>query len=308
VTVLTDSRYAALASSAASGIGASSPAITRAILSQWQCELGANAPWPPTRNNPGNLARGFVSSLGYPFTVQTPNPQPGNPIVTFSSPQLGAQAYAAGIRTFSRYASTRAAAARGDGLGFLRAISAAGYGTGYSCPASVYNSSAGTGGGPNNGAGASQGGGTPTGTPVSSTARVFPYRKVLVTVFAGGGVTASTTITAGLNEQWALYTKEQNAGLLTDPTKDATWLSLLEQAAKPYIGKPAGSAPETLTVSGLPEPDKSSDPITMLADAISGFQAGLPGLIVSIGVLGVSAYLVVSGLSEVLGDNAELMA
>ncbi len=128
--------WAALARSAASRLGTSSPAIVTAILAQWQCEQKGT--WPPTRNNPGNVARGWASALSYPYTVEQPNPQPSNPIVTYPSASIGAQAYADGLRLFSRYSGVRTAVARGDGIGFLRAISAAGYGTGLACMLASY--------------------------------------------------------------------------------------------------------------------------------------------------------------------------
>lgn len=55
MTVLTDSRYAGLARSAAAAMGAGSPDVVRGILAQWQCE--GQSGWPPARNNPGNIAR-----------------------------------------------------------------------------------------------------------------------------------------------------------------------------------------------------------------------------------------------------------
>lgn len=141
MSISTDARWARLAAAAASSMGASSPAITRAILAQWQCEHRNT--WPPARNNPGNLARGFAAGVGIPYTVTFPNnPQPSNPIVTYATPEAGAAAYARGIATFARYRDTLAAARRGDGAAYLRAITTAGYGTRYACAISVYNAGA----------------------------------------------------------------------------------------------------------------------------------------------------------------------
>jgi hypothetical protein len=128
--------WAALARSAASRLGTSSPAIVTAILAQWQCEQKGT--WPPTRNNPGNVARGWASALSYPYTVEQPNPQPSNPIVTYPSASIGAQAYADGLARFSRYSGVRAAVAAGNGPGFLTAISKAGYGTVLACMLASY--------------------------------------------------------------------------------------------------------------------------------------------------------------------------
>lgn len=139
MTVSNDPQYQALARGAAAALGGG-PDLTRAILGQWQCELGANDAYPPRRNNPGNVARGFASGLGIPFTVIFPNPQPGNPIVTFRSPEDGARCYVKGLATFGRYAAARAAARRDDGAAFLRAVTAAGWGTSAKCALSVYGS------------------------------------------------------------------------------------------------------------------------------------------------------------------------
>lgn len=145
MTLSTDPQYRRLAAATAAALGATSPDITRAILAQWQCELG-NRPYPPARNNPGNLARGFAKDTGIPYTVALgSNPQPSNPIVTFATPELGAAAYAAGIRSFSRYRATLAAARAGNGAAFLKAITSAGWGTGYGCAIGVYNQIGGTG-------------------------------------------------------------------------------------------------------------------------------------------------------------------
>lgn len=139
MTVSTDPRYQALARGVASKLGGG-PDLTRAVLGQWQCELGAGDAYPPRRNNPGNLARGFATGLGFPFTVESPNPQPGNPIVTFRSPEAGASAYVKGLQTYPRYRTALAAARRDDGRGFLQAVTAAGWGTSAACALSVYGS------------------------------------------------------------------------------------------------------------------------------------------------------------------------
>jgi hypothetical protein len=137
-----DPRYRTLAGQAALELGSSSSAIVKAILAQWQCEIG-NAVYPPPRNNPGNNAKGWADGTGIRYTVQTPNPQPGNPIVTFAHPEDGARSYALGLRNFGRYAAARLAVARGDGQGFLVAVCAAGYGTNADCALGVLRSEGG---------------------------------------------------------------------------------------------------------------------------------------------------------------------
>lgn len=142
VAVSADPNYQRLAATAAASIGARSPEITKAILAQWQCEQDSG--WPPARNNPGNLARGAADVTGVPYGIAPGrNPQPSNPIVTFGSPEAGAEAYARLIARGARYGAARRAAANGDGLGYLREVSSAGYGTRYGCASSVYRSIAG---------------------------------------------------------------------------------------------------------------------------------------------------------------------
>ncbi len=134
-----DPHYRALATVSAKALGTSSGSIIAAILAQWTCEKGNADAYPPSRNNPGNLARGAASGLGYPFSVQYPNPQPGNPIVTFTTPTYGALAYAKLLRLGSRYAGVRAAVKAGNGRAFIIAMGKSGYGTGTACMFSAYH-------------------------------------------------------------------------------------------------------------------------------------------------------------------------
>lgn len=199
MTVNTDPRYQALARGAAAKLGGGAN-LTRAILAQWQCELGAGDAYPPRRNNPGNLARGFATGLGYPFSIETPNPQPGNPIVTFRSPEAGAGAYAAGLANFARYAAARTAAHRDDGAGFLRAVTAAGWGTSASCALSVY-------------------GGTPSSsgpTAVLASAGNIGACVANVTAAIGHPVTAGTTLSAA---DWTAIVPKLYNGLSGDPAR-----------------------------------------------------------------------------------------
>lgn len=134
-----DPRYRALARRAAAVMGTASADIAAAILAQWTCELGNADAYPPARNNPGNLSRGAAAGLGVPFRVTYPNPQPGNPIVTYQVPADGADAYARLINTGSRYAGVRAAVAAGSGGAYIAAIARSGYGTSGACMAAAYH-------------------------------------------------------------------------------------------------------------------------------------------------------------------------
>lgn len=112
------------------------PSVVQAVLAQWVAEHGWVTAW--SRRNPGNLARGWAASVGVPFHVTFPNPQPGNPIVTYVTDNMGADAYARGLVAFPRYGSAVAAARAGDGLTFAVRVCQAGYGTRESAVRTVY--------------------------------------------------------------------------------------------------------------------------------------------------------------------------
>lgn len=135
-----DPRYKILAQRAATLLGTSDPKIVNAILAQWRCEIGSNDMYPPTRNNPGNLTQSAAESINFPYTVAPgPNPQPGNPIVTFSTPEVGADAYGTLLATLPRYEAVRDAVAAGDPYAFFDAIVSTGYGSKSTvCMRSVY--------------------------------------------------------------------------------------------------------------------------------------------------------------------------
>ena len=112
------------------------PSVARGVLAQWVAEQGQVTAW--SRHNPGNVAERWAHALGFPYTVHTPNPQPGNPIVTFATDGLGGDCYARGLATFDRYSSAVAAARAGDGLLFAVRVCQAGYGTRESAVRSIY--------------------------------------------------------------------------------------------------------------------------------------------------------------------------
>ncbi len=134
-----DPKYKALAKLSAAVMGSTDGDIIAAILAQWTCEKGNADAYPPGRNNPGNLARGAASGLGYTFHVDYPNPQPGNPIVTFETPGNGAKAYGKLIAVGSRYAAVRAAVKAGNGHAYIVAMGHSGYGTTTACMLSTYH-------------------------------------------------------------------------------------------------------------------------------------------------------------------------
>lgn len=114
------------------------PDVARGILAQWVAEHGYQ--WPFSRANPGNLARSWARAFPFPYSVHFPNPQPGNPIVTFVHQADGADCYVAGLRAFDRYALAVRLARVGDGLGFAVQVCRDGYGTRESTVRTVYAS------------------------------------------------------------------------------------------------------------------------------------------------------------------------
>lgn len=110
--------------------------VVRGVLAQWIAENGWR--WPPPRNNPGNLARGWAANFSYPFYWTDPNPQPSNPIVTFRRLADGVDCYAEGLVRFGRYALAVQAARAGRGLDFSVQVCRAGYGTRESTVRTVY--------------------------------------------------------------------------------------------------------------------------------------------------------------------------
>ena len=139
MTLWSDPKYKALAKLAAQQMGSTDGDIIAAILAQWTCEKGNADAYPPSRNNPGNLARGAAQGLGYPFHIDYPNPQPSNPIVTFDTPQNGSRAYGKLIATGSRYRGVMLAVHKGDGYAYIKAMGASGYGTSTACMLSAYH-------------------------------------------------------------------------------------------------------------------------------------------------------------------------
>lgn len=133
-----DPRYRVLAMRAAAVMGSTSKGIVNAIIAHMRCEIGSRDAYPPTRNNPGNVAQDAARDVKAAYTVDTPNPQPGNPIVTFSTPEYGADTYGHVINDLPRYAMVRSAVRADEPEAYLHAVAAAGYGTGFACLASVY--------------------------------------------------------------------------------------------------------------------------------------------------------------------------
>lgn len=103
------------------------PDVVKATLAIWIAENGWD--YPPARNNPGNNSRDWAEELQVDHCVAYPNPQPGNPIVSYLDLDTGAKAFADGVRLFARYVDAKAKAIAGDGLDYGLALIAAGFGT-----------------------------------------------------------------------------------------------------------------------------------------------------------------------------------
>ena len=311
MTVLTDPSYGALARTAAGALGASSPDVVRAILSQWQCELGARAAYPPPRNNPGNIARGLASELGLPYSVAPgPNPQPGNPIVTFPSASVGATAYARAIATHSRYAGALRAARAGDGLAFIRAIGSSGWGTGTSCMLSVYRGSGATGSGGNNGTGTPSPGGSDGGGIIQA---IYPVR--LASSCTQVKILAPASF-FGISPGDALGAFPIPKGDIGQPCVQCAdgWLpGVVTQLAYGPLGGwtdpatlPSGTANACVKAGMKPGQRVGPGGLPGAAADAAGSLLDLSmvgPLAVNLGVLGIATWLVLTGIRDVLGGN-----
>lgn len=131
-----DPRYIALASIAASRLGAANDAAVSGILALWECEQPSPAPWPPIHNNPGNLTRHVGDLDGEPHGIATRPPGAGL-LYTYDGPQAGARAFANYLLRSSRYHGAIAAARAGNAHAMVHAITSAGYGTNGRCASNV---------------------------------------------------------------------------------------------------------------------------------------------------------------------------
>jgi len=286
VSVSSDPNYRSLASTALAAMGVpSSGSMVAAVVSQWQCELGADA-WPPRRNNPGNVAKGWADGVGIPYTVEFPNPQPGNPIVTFGSPTDGARAYGIGIRSFSRYSSALAYARGGDGARFLKAITSAGYGTSYTCSLAIFTSLHGS---------AITPGATTTGSlapPASSTSTSTSIDPgIVLASYAPNHLLTQADLDLLYNQAKASYAQG-------NPLAEWQWDNMPElgpafrQKLQAYLGKPVSSLPNSFDLGPL----NPLDAIGQVAAAIGSIPAALGNVLAHLAELAFVLVLIVLGL------------
>lgn len=143
--VFNDPRYQALAARVAGGLGGGA-STARGVLSQFACEKADG--WPPQDNNPGNIHVNAAASYG--ITGLRHGRGDGGAVAELDSPEQGADLMVrfliAGGQS-GRYRKALAAARANDGAGYIKEVTAAGWGTGYSCVASYYNSSRSSGSG-----------------------------------------------------------------------------------------------------------------------------------------------------------------
>lgn len=296
--VSVDPNYQRLAASAAAGLGAPSPDIAKAILAQWQCEQEG---WPPARNNPGNLAEGAARGTGVPYTVAPGrNPQPSNPIVTYASPEAGADAYARLIGRGARYAGARSAAAAGDGLAFLRAVTTAGYGTRYGCASRVFTQIAGKDPDPL-GTGAASAGGLAPGAAVNlldllppsvrptgtSTAELLAARDRYKAALAAAGVNTAFEyrLTKADAEKLASFWRWPAAARLK-----GTINGLVYQA----LGQPSSVNPEFTEAANQ-----------NIADALAGLAASLKETLGRVVFIAAILGLIIIGLVKLFGGSSD---
>ena len=130
--VFGSSQYAALAGRMAADLGGGSD-LARAILAQMACEKADG--WPPQDNNPLNVHVAALASIGISAQAGVGD---GGACAAFASPEAGADAAVALLQGASRYKAAVAAARANSGAGYLAAVTAAGWGTSYSCAAGYY--------------------------------------------------------------------------------------------------------------------------------------------------------------------------
>lgn len=132
-SVISNPSYQALAQEIASGIGGGTDTY-RGVLAQMACEKGGE--WPPQDNNPLNVHVSAMASVG--VTGLAHGIGDFGACARFDTPDAGAQAAATLLTRASRYSAAVQAAGRDDGAGYLRDVTAAGWGTSYSCAAGYY--------------------------------------------------------------------------------------------------------------------------------------------------------------------------
>jgi hypothetical protein len=290
MAVATDPRYQPLAAIAAGAIGASgSSDVVRAILAQWQCEQAANA-WPPARNNPGNVTNAALASVGWIVHDGSGVPKKAQ----FATPEQGAQAYAYLLVQAHRYETAIARARAGDGGGFLRAVTDAGYGTRYSCAYAVYLGEGGTK--------AASSANVPGATSVTLAAATtpqavtLPFRDVFLKTFAGGGFTPSTVLTAGWVNQYVTFEIETTGTGF--PQIGSANAAAITAVASKSIGQVGSKLPATISVLLQPAPPGPLDLgsiIASLPGAFGNVLSHVALLTLILGLLGVGLYIVAKG-------------
>lgn len=231
--VFTDPRYQALAARVAGALGGGA-STTRAILAQWACEKSDG--WPPAWNNPGNVHTAAMASVG--VTGLAHGSGDGGAVAAFNSPEEGADAMVTLLTRAQRYRSAVASARANDGAGYLRGVTSAGWGTGYSCTIGYFNSSRQTGSGPVTPSSGSSGAPSPASSPSTT-----PLGTKSLAVFLGiaPGLWGAQLYHASADKIIGSGTRYVASGSPSDAT------SLLA-----YIATVAAVDP--LAIAGLPEP------------------------------------------------------
>jgi len=308
MAVSTDPRYQPLAAIAAGALGASGQSdVVRAILAQWQCEQSPNA-WPPARNNPGNVTNGALASVGWVVHEGSGVPKKAQ----FATPEQGAQAYGYLLAQANRYRTAVARARAGDGAGFLKAVTDAGYGTRYSCAYAVYLGAGGTQAASSANVPGATTSVTPAGLltsydPNATETTTLPFRDVFLKNFAGGGFTASTRLTAGWLRQYVLFEIETTGTGTPDQTSSGQSIgdanaAAITAAGSKYIGTPGGQLPATITVALHPP---SPGPLASAQYVLANLPSVVGGILQHAALLVAILVVLILGLWLVAAAESE---
>lgn len=278
VDAIYDPVYIPIAAQIAAGIGGGN-STGQGVLAQIACEKnGAN---PYQDNNPLNVHVDAMASVG--VTGLAHGVGDFGACASFASLQDGANAAIQLLTRASRYQAAIADARRDDGLAYLRDVTAAGWGTSFSCAQGKYNTLTGgkvatgpTSGNPGSGGGASSTGGS-TGTGVGATGTAAPSLAQFL------GKSSSDTLTSSdidkLADAWYAAVHPVDVGGAINTLFHAT----LHGALDGQIGQPISSVHSSLlgailgTIGAVPGVGAQAAG-SVVPDVAGAIQTGLAGI------------------------------
>lgn len=287
-----DPRYVGLARRAAGRLGSSSDPIVNAILAQWTCELGNGDAWPPRRNNPGNLSAGAAKTIGARYSVDPgSNPQPGNPIVTFPSPEAGADAYAKLLGSSGRYSGVRAAVRARDGRAYIEAIGASGYGGSLACMRNVLGGSAAPGRGASFGGPGLPAASGPAGLPGGISLVGAPFINI-----PEGKTLTTSDIDSVILPALGTIGGGDPLGITAGRAQAAARAALL-----PFVGRQWNKATRDAMQVALGQ--AATEAVPNLFGDVFGWVPGVAANLAVIAGIGVLGYIGLKTLAEGLGEG-----